>query len=1136
MVLHYSVTSGIVTEHSILNALYASLILRIGSVVISSLSYLTACYLCRLFFAYDPVMVIHSGQRKLDSVWKSRAIDQYFALNPFRVVNTCCFVYFKETKILFKEAAICIFTFDSDCRINKKYILEINIQKEERHLNFQDLMNCYNISDGESNQIVYNNLLELFKKQNITPVIGAGLSHWAYPLWSEMLKDKGKDYRIGERVQQLIDDGEFELAASALEDAITPNQFKLSLQHIFRVSLMNECSTRCPAYLKRLPHLFNGPILTTNFDRAIEYLFKEEGLPCPDMVIPSDNFQSDKISFALHRNASILVKMHGDIADPQHLILTQSSYNDVYGDNQKHPDLEKPMPTVLQKVLNRNPLLFLGCSLTADRTCSVIQTCSPNNQQFAILELPDATENPDNPFQPILWGENNQFKEDWKERRKYILQELNIQAIWYPHGMHDEALNAFFTKLSEDLGVNFGTNTFSTPFRLISKLPQPRQYCFGRDNQIEEIHKNFTNGNHVIFLEGIGGIGKSELAKQYATKYRHEYKNILFATFTTSLKDLICDSSAILIENLVQAPGENEYAFYQRKLQQLQILANNKTLLIIDNFDVDNDPELEKFLEGSYDIIFTTRNVHFEYPSVYVSEIRNFDIMLKIFTKYYGKSVREDDIPYLKDIFEFVQYHTYAVELIAKQMAASSLTANKMLVRLKGKELIDITETVTGRSDQKTAFQHLTSLFDIGKLNESEQKIMMYLSLMGTAGVQSELLKEWAELSSYETVIQLARRSWVREEIDGKYSLHPLVREVVWNRLKPCVENCRVFLTQIAKFCYGAWRREYQKNLEATNNILAVLEYFKALDAHEFGIFIHCSYFLWQVGKFDDAIYYCRKLYNSCLEEFGEDSIETGYAARCVGGCYFNSGNLKDSILWYKLALDCMKLATDEDCMELAISYEKVGRCYTWKVNPDQNFDKAKQNFQIALDMHIRLRDAIKAGEKLSSIENPWNFDLGVAEGNIAGTYLELGRMYQEMDDYEQALECAIRHGEITAAYQQENVSGLAYSYYDQGLCHYHLGLQAKAHGETVTAMDELQQAVQKLEEALSSNMKMRGALAIDTIVNQELLADAYIAMAQGFYDKASSGYAVAKNMAENLLGKNCKQVQMIQEKWKGGC
>ena len=994
-------------------------------------------------------------------------------------------------------------------------------------------MDCYNISDGESNQIVYNNLLELFKKRNITPVIGAGCSCWAYPLWSDMLEKQGTSYGIGEKIKSLIDAGEYEAAAAALEEEVTPNGLKRLLQQVFRTSAMNEAATKCPAYLKKLPYLFNGPILTTNFDRVIEFLFKEEGLDCPDIVIPSDNFQSEKINSALHRNSSILVKMHGDVEDPQHLILTESSYNDAYGNNQEYPDFEKPMPAFLKKVLERNPLLFLGCSLNTDRTCSIIRGCASNSQQFAILELPEETENADNPFQPVLQKKNKQFIQAWKERREYILQELNIQAIWYPYKKH-EALDVFFTKLSEDLGINFKTNTSLSTFRLVSKLPQPRQYFIGRDDQIEAIHKNFSCGNHVMFLEGIGGIGKSELAKRYVVKYKHEYKNILFVTYCTSLKDLICDSSAILIENLVQSPEESEYAFYQRKLQQLQILANDKTLLIIDNFDVNSDPEMEKFLEGPYDVIFTTRNAHSGYPSIYVTEIRDFNVIMEIFSQNYEESIDKDDIPYLKEIFEYVQYHTYAVELIAKQMAASSLKARDMLRLLKeGTLSYSITETITGRRNQKTAFQHITSLFDIGRLNESEQKIMMYLSLMGTAGVSAGRLKEWAELPSYETVNQLIKRSWVRKEAERRYSLHPLVCEVVRSNLTPSVENCRSFLTQIAKFCHGAWCREYQENLVVANNILAVLEYFKILDGHEIRIFAPCAYFLWQVGKFDDAIRYCTKLYDACLKEFGEASIETGYAARCVGGCYFNAGKIEKSIPWYELSLHCTKLATNEDCEELAISYEKVGRCYTWKENPNQNFNKAKQNFETALDIHLRLRDAIKSGKKLSCLDNVWTYDLGASEGYIAGTYMELGRMYQAMNDYKKALECIVKHEEITKVYQPDNLSGLAYSYYDQGFCRYHLGLQAKESGDMVKTMEEFQQAAQKLEAALTINVKMRGNLAIDTISNYETLADVYMAMAKEFYDRAASEYSIAKNIAINLLGKSCKRVQRIQEKWK---
>ncbi len=39
------------------------------------------------------------------------------------------------------------------------------------------------------------------------------------------------------------------------------------------------------------------------------------------MVIPSDDFQSGKIKESLQQNSPLLIKMHGDIKDIEHLLL-----------------------------------------------------------------------------------------------------------------------------------------------------------------------------------------------------------------------------------------------------------------------------------------------------------------------------------------------------------------------------------------------------------------------------------------------------------------------------------------------------------------------------------------------------------------------------------------------------------------------------------------------------------------------------------------------------------------------------------------------------------------------------------------------------------------------------------------------
>ncbi|MCI9540267.1 MAG: hypothetical protein HFG39_04280 [Lachnospiraceae bacterium] len=66
---------------------------------------------------------------------------------------------------------------------------------------------------------------------------------------------------------------------------------------------------------------FTGPIITTNFDRAIEFIFHLTNTKLPDMVIPSDDFQSGKIKESLQQNSPLLIKMHGDIKDIEHLLL-----------------------------------------------------------------------------------------------------------------------------------------------------------------------------------------------------------------------------------------------------------------------------------------------------------------------------------------------------------------------------------------------------------------------------------------------------------------------------------------------------------------------------------------------------------------------------------------------------------------------------------------------------------------------------------------------------------------------------------------------------------------------------------------------------------------------------------------------
>ena len=140
-----------------------------------------------------------------------------------------------------------------------------------------------------------------------------------------------------------------------------------------------------------------------------------------------------------------------------------------------------------------------------------------------------------------------------------------------------------------------------------------------------------------------------------------------------------------------------------------------------------------------------------------------------------------------------------------------------------------------------------------------------------------------------------------------------------------------------------------------------------------------------------------------------------------------------------------MLLSGEEENEDLAMSYEKVARCYTWEY--EQDFSKAEEYFQKALDIRLRLRDALLRGEKKEMLMKNENYGIEKAEERIGENYMEMGRMYQMMGNYEKGLELAKMQENIIVTYSPQNVSGRAYAQYDQGVCFYYLVVQEKAAG-----------------------------------------------------------------------------------------
>lgn len=780
----------------------------------------------------------------------------------------------------------------------------------------------------------------------------------------------------------------------------------------------------------------------------------------------------------------------------------------------------------------------------ANSISKALQSCSvfllilnkPSSESFHVLNEIDMISKRLVKGEPVHVVPFHVADEDISQDAQYYLGRMHwIDAMTPPmYKRIDELVSYINRALGRQDGEASAAPPAASVYRLLSKLPQARDVFHGREDLIAHIGQVFDSGKNVVFLEGIGGIGKSELAKQYALQNRDRYHTVLFVTYTSTLEKLFYDRSSIVIDGLEPEEKESEGEFFTRKLTVLRSLADSGVLLIIDNYDTDVDPRLNELLEGDYHVILTTRNAHPGYPTVKVEAMRDLAVITQIFEENYGAGICGEDRPYLEEIFSLVEYHTYAVELIAKQMDASFIGGKEMLDSLKtGGMMNAISETVSGRSSYNTAFGHICSLFNLGNLSPVEKRLLSYLSLCGTRGILVAHFKSWAQLTSFETVNGLVRKSWVRKEAGGRISLHPLVREVVTTLLHPTAESCFSFLDQAARFCYSAWYRPYQENVAIADTILSIAEALPPAPEMWLQFTCFCN-FLWQVGKFEESVLHGNAVAEAVIAHFGEASMISGYTAKSLGGCYFNSRRLKESIPWYRKGLDYMLASGEAETEDLAMSYEKVARCLTWAYERD--LDQAEAYLMRALEIRRKILEKVRQGEPLEFLESgysrygaPGADQLRLVYGRIGETYMEIARMYQFSGDYEKALAYSVRYRELVDTYTPENISGKAYALYDQGVSLYHLGLTARSAGREEASAEYLAKAEQDLRQALEINLKMRGGLAVDTLDNEEYLADTLAAM--GNYGAASNEYMAALSMAEALLGGRHQRLEQIKRK-----
>lgn len=343
------------------------------------------------------------------------------------------------------------------------------------------------------------NLAEKIRREQVLPFFGAGISAAIFPTWVKYMKcliepgDEKVNAYVHEQLEKTVCD--YETVLQFLQEEYGRAFFDKT-QAIFDSRKISQ--DKLDPAIFEFPRLFHGPMITTNLDQVLEWVYQKSGTPLTVGLAKETGFIQDRMVQA----EPCLWKIHGDITKKDSWVLTKEQYDTLYRDT------DDSFTELFSVFLKYKMLLFIGASLKSDKVVGLLENLfkhNPNICHYAIMEAPsDET--------TFI----NEQKRIWR---------LGVKPIWYT--VKDNDYSEFYQilhELARLTGVRFCHSYL--PAGISAQLAG----TIGRNSELQQITSEFSRSAFVV-LAGANGIGKTHLALRYSREVAQE--DIIFLNCTS---------------------------------------------------------------------------------------------------------------------------------------------------------------------------------------------------------------------------------------------------------------------------------------------------------------------------------------------------------------------------------------------------------------------------------------------------------------------------------------------------------------------------------------------------------------------------------------------------------------------------
>lgn len=344
---------------------------------------------------------------------------------------------------------------------------------------------------------------------------------------------------------------------------------------------------------------------------------------------------------------------------------------------------------------------------------------------------------------------------------------------------------------------------------VIESYTTPKRKFIGREEELSLMEENLTRDN-VVIVNGFGGIGKSELCREYVRRYKERGEGkVVWLIFDKSIRNTIVNKLKVSNFDTSKYKGDLD-AIYEAKFNVMA--SEENLLLVLDNYEWGDD--LSDFITNqSFKTIITTRHkkIPRSYNSVDVGNLSESEAF-ELLKEYSG------------DRLEWVDENREAISELLRRISHHTLTI-VILGGLIWEELIDVKslsesifnvsdEEIDIRKDDKDVYatirKHIDVLISAYSLNREEEDILAAASLMPVDGMELSLFVKLAALpdKALKRLFDINLLNKTKVDKTEYISMHPLITEYIWDKELPSSKDDESKYSKKYMLSFNGWMCE----------------------------------------------------------------------------------------------------------------------------------------------------------------------------------------------------------------------------------------------------------------------------------------------------------------------------------------